>query len=335
MLTSTLVFDILALRQWAKEAFDLIEQSKRSMSEDSPAINRVSRSISLLIAHILSLSVLTTDLDLVRLRFTKDWIDKTETYGSLSSYVFEALRWHKNTYSPLHQIVGHALDILGHENSPKPTNDWIGSSRRGQVVLSTLLLDMKLEKEPCYQLLSVPGVLALQDRPKGETIEAVTSASAVSTRQDIVPVPSALIKSLARFAPIEHEWLCRISPRSLQVNLCLKHDKQAYGRSDLRDVFNACGRLVFIPRCDHDKDHVESERIEDYIFIQPENYLNISFSGHEGKIRVYPVRGNDPIRLMIIGTLHRQMELIGFSRNACLQCSLQICRKEGANYLVC
>ena len=338
---SVSAFDLPVLRQWAKEDFFQIEEGAENehMSSglgDPPPITRASRSVSLLIAHILSLSLLNTDLASVRLRFSRNWISNHGTDGRLCSHLFNALRHHEWKYYKWSDVLVHMLDILGHINPPKPTSDWLGSSRRGQVVLPSLLLDPELENAPCYRFICLPGVLTVQDRPKGEIFEAITPAAGTVIDHEPIPVPSAQIKALTRFAALEHEWICRILPGSLQVSLGLKDHTQSYGRSNLQAVVQACGHVIFIPPCGHAQNQVKAERIEDYIFIQPSDFLKgPGNASDKRKIKVYAVRGNDPLRLMVIGALRNKLELIGFSRYACFQCSLKTCRKEGANFLVC
>ena len=355
-LTLASAFDLPVLRQWAKEAFPEGAYKDPPLDRKEP-VSRVSRRISFLIAHILALSLLDTDLNTIRLHFSKDWVEKDHSNSRLWSYVYDALRLHRCGQYSLSAVVDYVLDMLGHINASShedvpdrmsargrtraytDTSDWLGSSRRGQVVLPSLLLDMTLENEPCYRFISVPGVLSVQAR-QGETFEVVISTESTYDvcTEDPNIVPSAQVKSLTRFASFEHEWFCRFLPGSLQVHLGLKDHAQVDTRSNLRNVLEACRHLIFIPACGHATDHVKPEQTEDYIFMHPHDFFK-AFDYHETRIQVYAVRGNSALRLMIIGVIHRQLldesYLIGFSRYACLQCSLEICRKEGARFLVC
>ena len=367
MLTSALVFDLPVIRQWAKESCDPMEQSDemttlnsspddeqvRELRErlgNSYPIIRICRSLSILLAHVLVISLLDTSLDSARLYFDKDWIEKHEVESRICSQIFEALRWSACKACELSTIVQHMIELLGHVSPPNkslqllgqkdPPNEldkWLGTSRRGQVLLSKLLLDVKIQNAPCYQFICVPGVLSVYDRPKGEIFEAVTSTEAPFTDYNPIPVPSTQIGFLTRFASLEHEWLYRILPNRLQVNLNIKNHVQAFSRSDLRSAFRACGQVIFIPPCGHDRDHVKPARLEDHVFVPPDDFLKGVPHAGFGKVLVYAVRGNDPLRLMIIGALEGSHEdtKIGFSRYACLQCSLDVCRKQNLWHLIC
>ena len=78
--------------------------------------------------------------------------------------------------------------------------------------------------------------------------------------------------------------------------------------------------------------------IEDYLFVHPDFFFDIK-KVPAGAITIYAVRGNDPLRVMVIGYLSIHSEEsssnVVVGGDTCLACSLALCRRADAKYLVC
>ena len=337
------------MRQWAEEVRSSDDEpiSQRVLDAVPDFIHRtrgdevykVGCNVTLLVVHILVLSLIDTNLDALRLCFDRSWHESLAYGDCLPKLLFDALQWHTPKSYLAHDVVKHVLRTVSH-GRPRADDSWLTTSRRGQVLLPRLLFEMKLEDEPCFRFLCVPGVLSLRERPKGEVFEMLTSSERVikdRLKESPTAVPSSQVKTLSAFGSLQHDWLYRILADSVQVHLSFKGHAEPSGRVDPRNIFYASDQLFFIPPCRHSHPNlIKSERIEDYIFIHPNELLEDWMEdSSEVKIRVYAVRGNEALRLMILGNLYNKSESIGFSRNACLKCSLEACRKEGLRYLIC
>ena len=167
----------------------------------------------------------------------------------------------------LDKISRHVLCLLDHVvpqilpdewHTILPSLTWLTTSRRGQVVLPRLLVDMRIENEPCSRFLCIPGVLTLRDRPKGEVfISLIPRASVVSGRnEDPAAVPSSQIKSLSQFKSFNCEWGFHVLRDSVQVHLAATSYLHSFREINPYSIFGRCRFLVFIPPCGHPADLV-------------------------------------------------------------------------------
>ncbi|KAI9858849.1 MAG: hypothetical protein M1824_004014 [Vezdaea acicularis] len=354
--------DVKIIRQWAEPSYntgfaalksklDLYNTGKRSSDStlestiqvpdytlDLHIETHVTRNIAKLMSNILVLSLVHSDLEIVRLCL-KPKFGPTDL--DIVQKIFEALSSSDPVTCKVTEVFTFFLALLDHDeakfserNTISIEDNWLATSARGQVLFPRLLLDMSLEKTPIIQFICLPGVLSMKDRPKGEQFRSLISDDRGYESKDPAVIPSSQIGNLSRFSTLRHEWRFRIVPDSVPVHLSLKDYAGYSTRVGPGDILRGCPNVLFVLSCNHVQDMVIEEQVEDYVFVHPDDFLRGLV--YRGKILIYAVRGNDPLRLMIIGVIHgSSRNLVAFSRDACLKCSLQLCRIEDVKCLIC
>ena len=239
-------------------------------------------------------------------------------------------------------IIDHILGLIGHKVQHRSPNldyrHWITTSYRGQVLLPHIFLQMSLEDSPCLRFMCLSGVLTLQGRPKGETFQSLVSVEETKRHSgEMTTVPDEQIQSLARFSNLQSEWQCRVESSSIHVHLYSKDQMGPYMRVNPGFILRACQWVVFIPRCDHSKDPIKHESLLDYVFVHPDSFfVPPEATDPLNRIRVYAVRGNEAVRMMILGTIYAYVpSFVGISKDACLRCSVIACQVADAKFLIC
>ncbi|KAI9893039.1 MAG: hypothetical protein M1814_000923 [Vezdaea aestivalis] len=364
--------DVPVLRQWAHKCGQSQPKSCNNSSDwsNTDSNNKplgwiekfINRSISEILSVVLTLSTIHSNLEEVRLfsdlkRGPANWthdssdpdlefpnvISPNTKHRKLSSELVglfqksTQLRW--TEHDVFHELVA-LLNHKGILTLPGPSGGlqhYLGTSDHGQVLFFSLMLEMRLEKAPRTSFMCLPGVFSMKGRPKGEHFRSLVSSKGINVHPQPSPgIPSSQIGNLSRFASLQHEWNFRIIPGSVLVHLSLKDYQGKSTRVEPWLVIAGRARLKFAPSCNHPQGIIQEETMEDYEFVHPDDF----FQGGRGtsKICVYAVRGNDPLRLMIIGALDSVLNGWGsavFSRDACLKCSLDLCREKNAHYLIC
>ena len=324
--------------------YEALVEQKPADPLDKHLTEHIAYGVACLVAQILVLSLLDSPLDTVRLLVEPPQTDETGWYRKeyLPTAIQEIITSKELIRCTSHSVIEFIIWTIGHTDRHKPPStdyqNWITTSKRGQVLLPHVLLDMSLQNNPCLGFVCLPGVLSLQGRPKGELFKSLISLDkAEPTSDELATIPSSEIKSLARFSDLKHDWLCRVVADSVHVYLSLKEHTGPYARISPRFILHATPMVLFIPNCNHPQDVIEPVPMEDYAFVHPDNLFKCPRSPPAmGIIRVYAVRGNEPVRLMVLGALCANTSfLVGFSRNACLRCSLAACRRAQAEHLIC
>lgn len=255
--------------------------------------------------------------------------------------VREALQQDEKPRSPLRTcdvLVSLLLKLSGHKVPIVTQQKCIAWSYKGQVLCSSLIESMKLGKDPCLQFVCVPGVLCRQDKATGLALLTVKGEinPKFSSHGDTVTVPSSQVKDLSAFNAIDHTWKYHVEGDCMLIHLAAKVAVDTYTRVNPFAIIEQCARTLITPACSHPFDQLDGGVTQDYVFVHPKCFLLNDTSGGGEVIMVYAVRGNDPLRMMILGTL-REMEnasLVVVGGDACLSCSLDLCRRAGACYLV-
>ena len=157
-----------------------------------------------------------------------------------------------------------------------------------------------------------------------------------STVDHVVTVPTSQIGSLARFGHMQHEWRNRIEGECMVVHLAPKASPGFHARVNPHFVLAQCVQALFAPSCSHPPDQLPDHVIEDHMFVHPDHFFSEEESQRK-TIAVYAVRGNDPLRMMVLGALYGLAAegRVVVGGDACLACSLKLCRRANVRHLVC
>ena len=343
-------------REWANTT----RKKCCNLSEKTHIRDHIGGEIATLTANILVLSLLETDFETLRLQFDKKYdAMQARTYqDDMYTPVYEALVNNSPAVCGPATILSYLRRLLGHPEPPSSEGSWIASSYRGQVLFPRLFETMKLESEPSMRFLSVPGIMMRQGPANSPRLRYITSS--VKGYGDDTPsmleaIPSSEIHSLSRFNAIKSEWRSRLDKENLQAHVSVEVSTGDYVRVNPYYFLLQPVPLFFPRPCSHSIDQLGKEAIEDYEFVHPRWFLKRSSKPRQqDKIRVYAVRGNDPLRVMILGHLNACLDnwinigstiavhwntclddLIVIGSNACLSCSLDLCRRVGSRQLIC
>lgn len=327
------VKDLPTVKQWA------------NASQEEP--DRLCSKICAIATHVLALSLLEPPLDTVRLRLDSgDHVlrgTESERHAdSLYELVHTALYQRCNSrpfeVTP-YLLISHLLRILGHEGGNTAEERCIAWSFEGQVIFSSLIERMELGKGPCMQFVCVPGVLVRQDKESGlalQTIKGEQRSEVPVEDFDTTYLSTSQVSSLSAFNSMDPTWKYHVEGDCMLIHLAKKFAVDAYTRVSPVAILEQCARTLITPACSHPLDQLDGDVTEDYAFVHPNSFLLERFSMGREVIKVYAVRGNDPLRMMILGTLFERLcdSLVVVGGDACLSCSLNLCRRANVQYLV-
>ena len=342
------MLDLPIVKQWAEESEKHCHECQNTSdstvtkSENHHLAKHVSPKIAILVAQVLAVSLLEPDMKSSRLYFDHGSHDSSRWLGSsLFGRVEFALRSNEPSDCDARDVVAHVKTLLGHGMFNRANETWMASSSKGQVLFPCVYETMELLLAPSLAFYCAPGILSHQDGTYGFKLREVESEDTLKDHytwpQQRMTIPSSEIDSLSRFSSIQHEWKTRIEGDRMFVQLTTKHFAWNSPKVDPFESLIQAAELWFAASCSHPADKLPNDSIEDYEFIHSDHLLR-TVQGDPKKIQVYAVRGNDPLRFAILGTLKGTFgatlpAVIG--GNACLSCSLALCRRVERKYLVC
>ena len=349
--SSRVVFDLPVVKQWGEETYESCSARRNDhdhFEKDCPTLearvkDKFGELIATIVTHVLTLSLLVTDLSSCRLHF--DEIESDQFARNPATFVIYSVLTTNLPFSlgPL-EVMENLKMLLGHDHEHLPHGRWIASSDKGQIILPSLFESMRLRREPYLQIYCYPGILLSQDKPFGPPLKVMVSDQrdqlmTAGNELDMVTVPTAQIGSLSRFSSLQYEWRTRrVSGRSseiMTVHLCLKASTGYYAKICPFQMLTESMEVLFAPKCTHPLEDTPNDAVKDYCFVHPESFFR-SCKREDNGIAVYAVRGNDALRLMLLGFRgsYDPSEKV-VSANACLSCGLIFCKKACAKLLIC
>lgn len=335
------------MKQWGEETFKSCSQCRYDSDPFTPTLEdhvktHFGCSIAVIVAHILTLSLLVTDLSSCRLYFDQSQENRFFSEGAVD-VIYNTLKDNiPCALKPL-QVMKYLKLLLGHDHETLPRDpwmkreDWIASSDKGQIILPSLFESMRLTREPCLQILCYQGILLSRDKPFGPPLRLIVSeGKTVGREPDMLTVSTAQIGSLSRFKSLQYEWRTRRKAEIMFVHLSLKASTNYYAKVDPFSILRESTTVLFAPRCTHPLDDMPNDAIQDYVFVHPESFFLVR-RPEDNVLAIYAVRGNDALRLMLLGSVHscdrNEYKVVG--KNSCLNCCLKLCREVGGKRLIC
>jgi hypothetical protein len=312
-------------------------------SPESHFTNHIVDRLALAAAHILALSLVNTDLDDIRLHFDKNFkwesltiSDPSELLSATRAILLDGL----STSISTEDITSHLRRLLGHEDLAVWQNEyWVASSSRGQVLFPQLFETMRLERQPCLAFIVIPGILTRADQSPGPLYRAIISKERPPGEYGLsITVPSEQILGPSQFNSLAYEWRTRTENDFIIATLSTKEASGGLIMINVHRILMGIPQLVFANSCQHNPDERLNDNIEDYKFIHPNDFFSVSPTvASEETIIIFATRGNDPLRMMILGVLGETgpgwSAVIG--QMACLTCSLNLCRRLNCRILIC
>lgn len=360
----SIVLDLELVKQWAEmdkancELCQMIDQDHEERkyhrhSSHSHLKDHCGAKIGLMVTNILALSLLGPDFHTLLIHLPPaHYIDKrlltlNPLKGDFRSVVEKALDHGNRVYVTANMIISWIQGILGIESpftSSSDRRNWIASSVKGQVVFPHLLETMVFGYEPCLQIVCIPGVLSHLDKSQSLPLRSIVGDSGICARTDqAISIPSLQVGNLSRFGSTRHEWKCRRSEaETMLVHLAPNILTGSQIKINPKKVLEGSFQALFAPECSHARDEQLSCVIEDYYFVHPDCFFS-SVEGPEKdeRIAIYAVRGNDPLRMMILGQLRGDewgndaFKYAVIGGHSCLSCSLNLCRRADVKFLIC
>lgn len=342
------------MKQWAK--VDQIKCRRCQRKNKSPAergyhysiehhLDECGDKIAIMVTNILALSLLGPDLHTLLIR-----LPRPHEYGEVFKFeVKRALVRGSRVQVAARTIIDGIRGMLGTDfpsNYTWPSDGWIASSVKGQVAFPRLLATMVVGYEPCLQIVCVPGILSFLEKPPSPALQSVVGEGQyrpmIKQVTKATTVPSSQVGNLSRFTSVKHEWKCRSDGYRMVVHLTPKDTTGNCIMINPNDVLEQSFRVLFAPDCSHPRDQQPNHVIEDYYFVHPDLLFSHRLTEKDEQIAIYAVRDNDPLRLMILGSLprftfgsHDNSVSAVVGGNSCLSCSLNVCRQCDAKRLIC
>ena len=311
-------------------------------SSTSHFTNHIVHRLTLVAANILALSLVSTGLNDIRLHFDRNFkleslttSDPIELLSTTRSILSDGLSASIST----EDVISYLRRLLGHQDLAVWQSEyWVASSSRGQVLFPQLFETMRLERQPCLALMVIPGILTRADQSPGPRYRAIVSKERPPSESGIsTTVPSSQISSPSQFNSLAYEWRARAENDFIIATLSAKEASGGLIMVNMHRILMGISRLVFANSCQHDPNKRLNDNIEDYKFIHPNDFFSIGlFDIKEGTILIFATRGNDPLRMMIIGVLSEYSHWTAVvGQMACLACSLNLCRRLSCSVLIC
>jgi hypothetical protein len=239
----------------------------------------------------------------------------------------------RGQYTPcrVEDVIDWALGLVGHDVSPLKEENWIMSSYRGQVFYPRLFETETLEREGLLVMSGAPGALR-----HGGLVYNKTMSNRYEHRI-MAGTPDAIMSKLVA-APVvrplnllqEHsiKWEVTRGDNMLHISLL-----STCSHATFNPFAIICGAVqsLYIEHCPHSPDTP---------LIKPDPFATYTSPFYpwgektnnrdEDKIGVVAVHGNESLRMLSlvsgIGAVVQQ--------NACLQCSLDVCRSAGYSFVI-
>ena len=253
---------------------------------------------------------------------------------AVNDIIFESIH---TEYCPISTIFDAALRFIGHTDparintimvsSHEYDNTWIASAYRGQIVYPNFFDSMNLSNKALLSLGGGPGVLQHQ----GHKYDLVVS--------DRLPLPKIGIwRDIPVSAPLnladgeQLEWQVKVGNRCLKLGCGITSSFKEFCPMVMLSV---AAKSLFIPNCIHEKDSLLVASDPQCYYITP--YFHKRSSDNEvydgtrdTDIGIVAVAGNEGLRCFAL--LSDGPAVI--RQSACLQCSIDICRRVGFNYVI-
>ncbi|KAL3952383.1 hypothetical protein ACCO45_012326 [Purpureocillium lilacinum] len=264
----------------------------------------------------------------------------TRPQGFVSKIILPILRFGNSNKCDPSDILAWSRAMVGHHNLRNQSggfnqvSDWILSCQRGQAVFPALFDTwFHINKEGYMSLLSLPGVLQFEET----TWDGITGQNSTwGPDQPDGMTPERQVSSpLNLFSESTTSIMVSTTEyRTLKAKLALTTGKAVSptSRNPMRSLFGLQNGLI-ADHCGHKRDESTNESQRDCLFVSPEALPSTRLSS--GTISVVPVDGADDLRFFSIPaaeeTEDRQFVL---RKDACLGCSLAVCRKAGISVLI-
>ncbi|KAI9877850.1 MAG: hypothetical protein M1830_002653 [Pleopsidium flavum] len=277
--------------------------------------------ISSLVADVLAISLLDcTESVLVYI--------KSPFHNNLphlfNESVYAVLAEGKPTACFVEGVIDWVLGLVGHDGSYTEEN-WIMSSYRGQTFYPRLFETETLQKTGLLVMSGAPGVLRYDEQVYKKATSArferrrmAGTPNTITSRLSTVPVKGPL-NLLSKHSI---KWQVTVGDNLLYVALLSTASSATFNPFA---VICAAIKSLYIEDCPHSPDAPLAKADEFAAYTSP------YFPWGEGnkkptKLGVVPVHGNEGLRMLsLVAGIPGVVQL-----NACLQCSLDVCRK--ANY---
>lgn len=280
------------------------------------------QTISSVVADILALSLLDcTEPVLLHIKSaTNGWEPM-----SFTESVHAVLAEGKTTTCCVEEVIGCALRLVGHDASYYEGENWVMSSKYGQTFYPRLFETETLQRNGLLVMSGAPGVLRYDGQVynKATTVKAeqrrlAGSPDVVTARLSAAPVTGPI----NLFQDDRIRWQVTVGDNRLYVALLSTASRATFNPFA---VICAAVKSLYVESCPHKPDEPLATPDQFAAFTSPfypwgEGYQKPT------KLGVVPVHGNAGLRMLCLAS-----GIPGVvQQNACLQCSLDVCRK--ANY---
>jgi len=280
------------------------------------------KAISSLVADILALSLL--DCTEPVLVYIKSPFNNREPH-LLSESVYTVLAEGKPTVCCVEGVIDWVLGLVGHEVSYNKKENWIMSSYRGQTFYPRLFETETLQRHGLLVMSGAPGVL----RYDKQVYKKATSARVEQRR--MAGTPNTITSKLSA-VPVKgptnllHEysikWQVTMGDNLLYVALLSTASPATFNPFA---VICAAVKSLYVEGCPHSPDAPLTKPDKFAAYTSP-YYPWGEGNKRPTKLGVVPAHGNEGLRMLcLVAGIPGVVQ-----QNACLQCSLDVCRK--ANY---
>jgi hypothetical protein len=326
-----LITDLPVVRSWTKEQKSFLETNPEDLFPTK---------LSQLTADILALSLFDGCLEDIMLwsvpsrfqrqnRGDKDWFDVTRdilTSGKPQTCTAEV-------------ILDWSLSMIRHEVSQElRASNWLGSSFKGQVAFPKLYELPAFPKDGFLELYCIQGVM-MHDSTRNKKFHLVSSTKSGRTVRSFLALQQPVTRADNFFPTHKIRW--QVDPLAESIDVAMGWT----GNIDLLNPFHALQVLrkaLFLESCPHEPDNPSPQPETDAYFQGPTDDVLTAFEpSNRTKIVVFPIRGNDRLRILALSSVAWRLKqesckgnILLITQNACISCSLHYCRKLDCRYLL-